>query len=380
MKTTSLARRLKIAAFYDVHLGHHRTTTEHIIEGFTKILDDETEISTWDILAFPGDLFDRALMLTHQSLGDIFMFFSRLLKKCEKYDITILVLEGTPGHDWKQSRIFKFILNAISEHRPLKVDLHYVDKLCVEYLPKFDINILYVPDEWNTDIQDTYDEAVQAVHARGLDQVDFCLFHGAFNYQIDANLNPKAHNEDLWSSLVRYYIFAGHVHFRSQYKNILVGGSFDRLAHGEEQDKGWVTCEICQDGQHEIIFHDNPYATKYITIDVRGKTPEEVLSIVRETCSNLPEHSHVRLFTYDRDAINDAMKHLKTEFQFIFFTTKVDKKEKQQRTLKIAPTKFESIDLNPENIQRIVSDKLNQLPNVDTSKVLGYLQKFLVKG
>ena len=63
-----------------------------------------------------------------------------------------------------------------------------------------------------------------------------------------------------------------------------------------------------------------------------------------------------------------------------FFTTKVDKKEKQQRTLKIAPTKFESIDLNPENIQRIVSDKLNQLPNVDTSKVLGYLQKFLVKG
>lgn len=372
-----MERKLKIASFYDIHLGHHRTTTEHIIEGFNKILDDEVELSTWDIIAFPGDLFDRALMLTHQSLGDILMFFSRLLKKCEKHDITILVLEGTPGHDWKQSKVFKFVLDAIKEHQPLKVDLHYVDKLCVEYLPKFGINVLYVPDEWNTDVQDTYDEAVQAIHARGLEQVDFCLFHGAFNYQIDANLNPKAHNEDLWCSLVKYYIFAGHVHFRSQYKNILVGGSFDRLAHGEEQDKGWVTCEIKEDGEHEIIFHENPHATKYITVDVRGKEPEEVLNLVKETCKELPPQSHIRLFTYDRDAINDATKHLKNEYPLIFFTIKVDKKEKQQRTLKIAPTKFESIDLNPENIQRIVLDKLNQLPNVDADKVLNHLQKFL---
>lgn len=373
--TTSLTKNLKIAAFYDVHLGHHRTTADKIIAGFEPILRDEAEMSTWDILAFPGDLFDRSLLLTNKFLPEIFIFFARLLERCERYDITLLILEGTPGHDWKQSQLLVWILNSIKQTRELNVDVHYVDQLTIEYLPKYDINMLYVPDEWHPDVEQTYQEAVELIHSRGLDQVDFCLFHGAFNYQIDANLNPKAHMEDLWSKLVKYYIFAGHVHFRSQYKNILVGGSFDRLAHGEEQAKGWVTVEIKTTGEHVIQFHDNPLATIYRTVDVRGKPVEAIFEQLDAELKDIPDYSHIRLFTYDRDIVNDALKTIRVRYPTMHFTIKVDLKEKKTNTLKMVQHKFETIDLTPENIQRIVSERLDQYPHLDKTKILEQLVK-----
>ena len=382
LKTTTYStndqiKPVKIAAFYDVHLGHHRTTSDRIIDAFDPILKDEAEFSTWDILVFPGDLFDRSLQLTNPYLGKIFLFFARLLERCEKYGITILILEGTPGHDWKQSQVFKYIYDAINQHKKLNVDVHYVDTLTIEYLPKYDITFLYVPDEWHPDVEQTYQDAITQLETRGLKQVDFFLFNGAFNYQKDANLNPKAHLEDRWCDLVKYYIFAGHVHFRSQYKNILVGGSFDRLAHGEEQPKGWVTCEIKKTGEHEIIFHDNKLATIYKTIDIRGKTIEEILPLIDQEAKDLPLHSNVRLFTYNRDIINDSMKTIRLKYPLVHFTIKIDQKEKKANTLKIIQHKFETIDLNPENIQRMVAERLDQYPSLNRERILQHLSKHL---
>lgn len=369
-------KKLKFAVFYDVHLGHHRTLASSIIKGFEPILRNHEELSTWDILAIPGDLFDRGLLLTDTELNAIMSFFSQLLKVCSRHDITVLILEGTPGHDRKQSALFQYIHQAVAIHNGLPVDVRYVQTLSIEYLKKYDINVLFVPDEWNTDVVDTYNEAVHLLHQKGLTQVDFCLFHGAFNYQIDASLNPKAHNEELWSSLVKYYIFAGHVHFRSQYKNIIVGGSFDRLAHGEEEEKGWVTCEILPSGEHQILFHPNPNATKYVTIDVRGKEVNEIFNLLDHRLSQLPIYSHIRLFTYSRDMINDAMKQIRVSYPLMYFTVKVDNKEKKQRTLEIVPQKFQSIELNKDNLARIVEERLQTVPNIDIQKAMALLNKF----
>lgn len=366
---------IKIASFHDVHLGHNKTLTPDIIAGFDPILKDLAELESWDMLVFPGDLFDRLLFLTDQFLEDILMFMSRLLKLCAKYDIVVRVLEGTPGHDHKQSRLITFINNIAGTN----VDLKFVSDLSIEYIEKFDINVLYVPDEWNSDVTVTYKQACDLIHSRGLQKVDYCLLHGAFNYQIDEKLNPKAHNEELWCNLVEYYIFAAHVHVRSQYKNILVAGSFDRLVHGEEGAKGWLTCEIKSNGEHEIIFHDNPHATMYVTLDVRNKDVDQILTLLEEKAKLYPPRTHIRLHTLDRDIVTDGIKELRKRYSYFYFTAKIDKKEKErvERSLKMVTTATKAIDLNKDNLKRIVEERLQLMPQINKQAVLDIFTRYV---
>ena len=330
------------------------------------------------MIVYPGDLFDRLLFLTTPNLEPILMHFGRVLRLAKKHDIVIRILEGTPGHDHKQSYLFTIVNNLITTYADqIQVDCKHVTELSIEHLDKFNIDILYVPDEWSVDVLDTYNQATQLMRERNLEQVDFCLLHGAFNYQIDATLNPKAHNESLWSSIVRYYIFAGHVHFASQFDNILVAGSFDRLAHGEEQPKGYLTLEITEAGEHLIRFHENTYATIYKTIDVREKPLDEVLELVDTHCKVITRKAHIRLYTHSRDAINDGLKTLKQRYPQIFFTIKVDTKEKKQRTLQIVSRKFDSITLDKESIRRLMLDRVATLPHVDSNRVISILDRYL---
>ena len=370
---------IKIASFHDVHLGHHRTIATDIVARFHKVLDDEAEVSSWDMLVFPGDLFDRLLYLTFQYLQDVLILFTRILKLAHKHDFIIRILEGTPGHDYKQSNLVKIVAAILDIAMGLKVDLKYVSELSIEYIDKYGITMLYVPDEWDTDVVSTYEQARELMKQRNLTQVDYCLLHGAFNYQIDSSLNPKAHSEELWSNLVRYYIFAGHVHFKSQYKNILVAGSFDRLAHGEEQPKGWLTCEVKETGEHEIIFHENKLATIYKTLDVRGKSLEEALTFIEDECNKVPDYSHIRLFSDSRDTITEGLKTLKQKFSFIFFTIKIDKKEevKRQKTIKLISDKFQTISLDKDNIVRVIADRLKEMPEINSEYVLQQLHKHM---
>lgn len=380
MTTSSVKNKpIKIASFHDIHLGHNKTPASFIVNNLHNVLDQQEEVSTWDMMIIPGDLFDKLLYLTFAELEQVFLFFVRALKLAKKHDFIIRILEGTPGHDYKQSHLFSIVNNLLKASENLQVDFKHVTELSIEYIPRFDINILYVPDEWNTDVVETYNQAVDLIQSRGLTKVDYCLLHGAFNYQIDVKLNPKAHSEELWCNLVNYYIFAGHVHFKSQYKNILVAGSFDRLAHGEEQPKGWLTCEVKENGEHEIIFHENKSAMIYKTIDIRDMDTEEALKKVESIVSALPDYSHVRLLGKSRDVIMEGLKTLKQRFSYIQFTVKIDKKdiEKEKKSIKLVAQTFKSIDLDKDNILRIVSERVQTLPEVNTAFVIEQLTKYI---
>ena len=370
---------LKIANFNDIHLGHRRTPTIDTIACFDTVLDNEVEVSTWDIIVLTGDLFDSLLYLTNIYLDEIMTFITRLIQLSIKHDIVVRILEGTPAHDHKQSALVLYLNKVIEtvNNNNTKADVKHVTELSIEYIEKLNLNVLYVPDEWNLDPLDTYYEALELMKNKSLEQVDICLLHGAFNYQIDAKLNPKSHPEELWSKIVKYYIFSGHVHFPSKWENILVAGSFNRLAHGEEHPKGWLTVELFTTGEHRILFHENKHATIYRTLDVGNKSLESVLELVKEECSTYPKRSHIRLLVTDRDAINDGLKTLRQMYSYFHFTIKVDVKEKQTRTLKIMDTKFEAIQLDPDSVKRLLSERISQIEQVNTTDVIGVLEKYL---
>lgn len=368
---------LKVVSVSDIHLFHRRTPTPDILKGLYQLIKDGHEMATWDLFVIPGDLFDLLGSLNNPYLDEVIEFFVYFLKKCHRHDVAVRLLEGTPAHDFKQSQLMATMNNVFFMLVNDGVDFKYVSELSIEYMEKYNLHILYVPDEWEIDPMSTYDQVLQLMRDKHLDQVDFCLLHGAFNYQIDESLNPKAHQEKLWCPLVKYYLFAGHVHFPSQYENILVSGSFDRLAHGEEQPKGWISVEIKASGEHEILFHENSLATKYLTLDVRNKTHEEALAIVEAKVKDLPPKSHLRLHSTDRDAVTDAINVLKKQYPAIHFTAKVEKQDALPvKQLQLVSKQFEAISLNPDNLKRLLDERLNQYPEIDKQHVLSLFEQY----
>lgn len=377
MKTTTICstintdKTLTIASFHDVHLGHHNTLIPDVIRGFDPFLNDHVLLEKLDYIFIPGDLFDRQLTLTNQYIKDIFDWAFRFLSTCKRYKIAVRLLLGTPGHDFNQNEL---IMN-INEKFNIQADIKYYDKLAIEYIEKDDIHLLYVPDEWSIDPMDTYQQTLDLFKQHGIDQVDFCLFHGAFGYQIDASLNPKAHDETLWNKLVRRVLFAGHVHVQSQYERIFVAGSFDRLCHGEEQPKGYLIYHLEKDREW-MEFIENTNATKYVTIDIRQRSLEEIIALLDKAIPQYPHRSHIRLHLERSDALQDGLKTIRQRYKFYYFTTKIDEiKNKVKPQLNLVTKQFNAIDLTRESLVRILMERVTG--NHDKEKVLSLLNQYL---
>src|SRR5690606_34198135 len=144
--------RLRSAIFSDVHLGHRTTPTEHIIQQLKLALPTNEETSNLDIIWISGDLFDRFLPLNHPDLPLIHEYIAWLLRLCKRHDIVLRVLEGTPSHDNKQA----WLVEAINADVEIGADAKHVESLSIEYIERFGIHVLYIPDEWSADNDDTW--------------------------------------------------------------------------------------------------------------------------------------------------------------------------------------------------------------------------------
>lgn len=172
---------INIASISDIHLGHPRTNTYLIVENLYKAFPDNEETAKLDLILLAGDVFDRLLTLPQEEVDAIQMWIAHLLYVCEKYNIILRVLEGTPSHDWKQSRQFANINAAMKKPANLK----YVEVLSIETIEELGgLTVLYVPDEWNHDANVTRQQVIDLLKQHGLEKVDVACMHGAFDYQL----------------------------------------------------------------------------------------------------------------------------------------------------------------------------------------------------
>lgn len=275
----------------DVHLAHPKTKTKKIIAGLKAIYPDNEETAALDVIFIHGDLFDRLVTLNDEVVGEIEAYFFWLLRLCVRHDIALRILEGTPSHDWKQSRR----IIEINNHAELGCDVKYIDKLCIEYMERFDCNVLYIPDEWQSSTEKTLEEVKELLRAKGLQQVDIISMHGSFDFQLPPHVKAHKHDSEAYLSLSKYAVFVGHDHTHARYKHIVAQGSFDRLTHGQPEPKGHVRFTCHPDGSTEFKFIENKLATKYITIDCTDLSMEESLRLVSNQVESLPPDSHVRL-------------------------------------------------------------------------------------
>lgn len=164
----------------DVHLGHRKNKTIDIIRNIGRFFNHYADRSDLDIIFIAGDLFDRLLDLPSDDSSEILAWAIQFIDYCSRNAIRLRILEGTPSHDWRQSRIFEKLISISNTD----INFKYINTLSIEYMDDLGIHILYVPDEWSTTSEDTLSQVDELLKKNDLQQVDIAIMHGMFEYQM----------------------------------------------------------------------------------------------------------------------------------------------------------------------------------------------------
>lgn len=366
-------RKLRIGEMGDVHLLHNKTSTDHILKNLTKAFPDNAETGELDLIIIAGDLFDRLVYYPDPNISIIRRWMFLFLHMCKRRDIVVRVLEGTPSHDWKQS------VHFITENEVADIgcDIKWVESLSIEHIERFGINVLYVPDEWKHQTDDVWKDVCKEMSEKGLEQVDFTILHGAFNYQLPSHVPVPTHIPERYMGITKYFVFGGHIHRRSQYGNILAAGSFDRLTHGEEEDKGHYRVVVDRNNvDHEIRFVVNEGAKLYKSVDCTGLTLDVALTKIDQMVDTLPIDSHVRIIAEKGSPILVGFKEVVDRYRLHWITQKPVGEEKINReAVSRIITPFTPAAITPDNIIGMVMERARQ--RTDDPVLIAAVQELL---
>lgn len=348
----------------DIHLGHKRNKTRDIIRNLDIYFDHysvKSQFTKLDIIFIAGDLFDLLLMFSDEEIDLIYLWLSRLMRFCARHNIKLRILEGTPSHDWKQSK------NALSIHSLLTetVDFKYIETLSIEYIKDFDCHVLYVPDEWNASTDVTLSQVKTLLAEANLKQVDIACMHGNFSYQLPAAaVNAPRHNESEYLSLVKHWITIGHIHVFSTFERILAQGSFDRISHNEEEPKGGILFTISETKGNTFTFIENKGAKIFKTIVLKNKDMDKSLRQIAREVSIIPDDSYVRIKATKDHPLYVAFDELKVRFpMYTFSKANLEDEADQQNIMKAAVSlnkTYTPISINKENIVNLIMHEVKQ--------------------
>ena len=364
---------MKYIVISDIHLGHDKTPSEHISKNLSKYVLNPSN-SDLDVIFIAGDLFDKLLDLNNYSVNSILQFIHELLNYCSKNNILLRILEGTPSHDWQQSKL----IIKINELLEKPVDVKYFCALDIEYIPRIQKCVLYIPDEWSHDHTAIERQIQDKLKDNNISTVDIAILHGQFTYQLKSGMSNHFHyKEDYFLSIVKGFIHIGHYHTHTNFSRIIANGSFDRLAHGEEEDKGYVKVV---DSTWSFITNQNSYIYKTINV-----TPKVDIQSLDKKIYKLPKYSYVRLVIPDDHPLYHQVDQLKVRYSdyHIKKTTKKDISEDNNVTYIISdtplitPTEY----INESNIFSILKDRV--LTTIQDNSIkdiaLEYISKFSIE-
>lgn len=353
----------------DQHMAHRRTPTRKVINSFVDLILTE-ELENIDVLFLGGDLYDRLIDASSQDNFDIIAFCGHLLDICCHFDVAIRAIKGTPAHDWDQCNI----LTELNNLRNLRVDLKYFDVLDIEYMEKFDKYVLYIPDEWSKDHDDVERQINEKLIQHGIKQVDYAILHGLFHYQmLGIPFTGFAYKEEYFLSLVKEYILIGHFHIYSHFDRIWATGSLERLAHGEESDKGFGRCI---NGKMEFVINHDAMIYKTLKLN-----KNDTLNTLDKKVGSYPKGSFIRLQMNKDHPLNSMFKDLSIRY----IDYHLDRKIKDEEIVKNNDIlsddhfnfrSFEFIGSDMVSVVKEIVDKKYNLNETEKSKLDMYLKEF----
>lgn len=340
----------------DVHFGVPSVPVGAVSQSF-KMVYEAAKRRGIRKLVIGGDLTDRPLELTNDYGSEFVQFVIWLLNDAEQNDIEIIVIEGTPSHDWKQARILEQLRESINS----KAKLVYISVLSIVNLDGFG-NVLIVPDQWRSSTETTLLEVKTLLREKNLEQVDWAFMHGSFDYQVPVFLRSRLdlHKSDEYLKIVKKGIFIGHEHTRSSHFKINCAGSLERTKHGQEEEKGGLYIEELVNGKVHVEFIRNSKAQIFKDILVDDLTPEQILSKIEKEGVNLEQFANIRLVaTKDADVHNEFIKKYKQVYPEVKWSFKnMSSKEESQTLTEVELIEFSKVNLDTNTIKELLISRL----------------------
>lgn len=360
MKMMSNGKCINIAFISDIHLGNRLVPAANTIKGLVHSFSD-TVMGKLDMVVIAGDLFDSELTLSQDAVIDIQLWMIYFLKRCRRFNVKLRSLEGTPSHDRGQNSQLPLLNSAISKDE--QADLRYYDKLTIDHEEDYDMDFLYVPDEWRHDVNDTWNEVLELLGNHGIDKVDFSIMHGMFKYQIPEAYNMVGHSEDNYLSITRRYITIGHVHTMTTFDRILAQGSFDCVRHGEPGTKGFFIVKSHENQiDDKITFMENKHVTPFTTIDICGvKYGDAVVLIEKEIYAHTLSKRkalHIRLAMPNDDIAKGIYSGFKKDFPDYIWSNKIVKPKLKPGDVDLVAKKIEFKPINKNTINGLILEDM----------------------
>jgi len=352
---------LRICFISDVHLGHPRTPTYQIITNLNKYVCNVTAMNDFDAIIVSGDLFDMLLTLPSMEVDLIDKWIYELLRLSVKTNTPIRVLEGTPSHDWKQSRR----LMSINETYAIDADVQFIDTLSIVEDKTLGLTIGYVPDEWSESCDETTSQWKDLMATRGYDKVDLIVMHGMFEFQVPtAAAKAISHFKEYeWAPMARYGIVIGHDHRHKSKLNIVVPSSFERLAHNEEEHKGYLIMDIYHDTV-AVTHVINEDAMKYKTVGDINMSDTEIISRVEKLLTEFGKMDEplgrIKVKYNKKYDISHKLKEWRDAFTAVIVEAASETETIDRVTMDSEFTlKGEVINISPDNISGMILREIN---------------------
>lgn len=304
----------------DIHLGCRRLFADWMVANLLNLI--LPLIPQIDLLVIEGDLYDTAVGFADVPAIYIVRFIATLLKACDEHNVTVRVLRGTFSHDRTQCAIIPELYTASKATN----DVKYMDKIQLEYIERFDMRVVYIPDNVPYQSSDDVIVAVKDLMATmGWDTVDYAYVHGSFDHTLPAV--AARHCKVLFRveqfDFVTRYVVVGHIHQHSIKGHVINNGSVDRLCHGEEEPKGLVLIDD-QVNEAKITFVENTKATRFVTYDISHLDGEEshLTDYIEEQLTLLPldVQKHIRIIHPRADIRGAVTQYLRNKFPLVRFT------------------------------------------------------------
>jgi hypothetical protein len=142
-----------------------------------------------------------------------------------------------------------------------------------------------------------------------------------------------------------------------------VPGSFDRLAHNEEEAKGHWRLQVTQksDGDH-ITFIENEGAKPYLTLNCTGQSQDEVLETVEARVKDVPNGAHLRVAATSDDPAAASLDVLRRKYPMFQWTSKIESNARMGRdTLTDLRATFQTTPITRKSIAPMIEERLKEM-------------------
>lgn len=365
----------------DHHTLHNKTPTTHILNNMTDFHMVSNNLANQDLVMFGGDLLDRLVDNANPEFVKVLDWMDNFLTECEKYGVVVRFLEGTSSHDWGQQKHIRHNLLP-------KLNSKYIDQITVEVIEELNgLSILYVPDNLSGTYSpdQIWELALEELAKHDMVKVDIVAMHGGFTVQLPKPAWRHAHLLERWKTIVKYCIFAGHIHTPYQDSVLKTGGSFDRTRHGEEHPKGALVAKLDQTKEEiDVRFWENKNALPYCTLQLDPELSiEETIKLIYGYIKNkrFPPHSQIKFSGGLGHVINPIVNTLTSEYPLLGFSAENINKEDQLVDEDMYDNKvYEGVSINKENIHKTLFPEVEDVfvaLNVSEKEVKSVLKEFL---